>query len=283
MRKRSIGNWIALYIFIIIVCLMILLPLAWLFISSISEQNQLLARPLKWIPENPTFERYINIMQAEGSSPEAVFKKALFNSTVIALAVSSISVFIGGFAAYSFTRLRIKGGKGILFILLFTYMLPPIMIVVPLYQVLSRMGLLNTKTSLILTYVASIMPFAIWTLRGYFLGLPESLESAARVDGCTRLGAFFRIVLPLSLPGMAASFLLCFILSWEEFLIALIFTSSDVSKTIPVAIAEFQGRHAIDYPLMATGGIIAAIVPVFISVLCQKWLVDGLTSGSVKG
>lgn len=283
LKKRSLGNWILIYLFVFFSIIMILAPPAWLFISSISSQQQLLEIPLKWIPTKATFNRYTSIIQATGNSSEAVFKRALLNSTIIALIVASASVFLGGLAAYAFTRLRLFAGRSILFTLLFAYMLPPIMIIVPLYRTFSKLGILDTISSLSLTYLASIMPFAIWTLRGYFLSLPKSLESAAMIDGCSRFGAFFRIVVPLSLPGIAASFLLCFILSWEEFLIALIFTSSPMSKTITVAIAEFQGRHAIDYPLMATGGMIAAIIPVLISLVCQKWLVTGLTAGSVKG
>ena len=283
MRKRSLGNWVLVYSFALVIFITVAAPVLWLFISSISTQSELLEHPLHWIPEKPVFDRYIDILTSNGNSQEAVFKKALINSTIIALTVASASVVFGGLGAYAFTRLKLKGGKVIFFTLLFAYMLPPIMIVVPLYRVFSAMGMLNTKTSLIITYLASIVPFVIWTLRGYFQGLPESLESAARIDGCSRIGTFIRIVIPLSLPGLAACFLLCFILSWEEFLIALIFTSSEASKTIPVAIAEFQGRHAIDYPLMATGGIIAAAIPVIISIICQKWLVQGLTSGAVKG
>jgi multiple sugar transport system permease protein len=282
-KKRTIGQSILLYSFEVIVVIFVLAPPIWLFISSISTQAQLLDLPLKWIPRRPTLERYIKIFTAHDDSPEAVFRRALLNSFIISAGVAFISVFLGGLAAYAFTRLTFWGNKSILFTLLFTYMLPPIMVVLPLYTLFRNLGMLDTLGCLILTYTACIMPFGIWTLRGYFQGLPKSLEDAARIDGCSRLGTFFRIVLPVALPGLAATSLLSFILSWEEFLIALVFTSTPASKTITVAITEFQGRHTLDYPLMATGGVIAAAVPVMVSVFFQKWLISGLTAGSVKG
>jgi multiple sugar transport system permease protein len=120
-------------------------------------------------------------------------------------------------------------------------------------------------------------------MRGYFQTIPHELEDAAMIDGCTRMGAFARVVLPLSLPGLVATALFCFLMAWEEFLIALIFTSSPAAKTIPVAIAEFTGRHAIDFGMMATGGVVAAIPPLLIAFVFQRYLISGLSSGAVKG
>jgi len=157
------------------------------------------------------------------------------------------------------------------------------MILVPVYTIIRDLKLMDTLQGLIIIYSALIMPFAVWIMRGYFLTIPRDLEDAARIDGCTRIGALIRVVIPLSAPGLVATSLFCFLLSWEEFLFALIFTSSPAAKTIPVAIAEFTGRHAIDYGMMATGGVIAAIPPVLIALLFQRYLVSGLTSGAVKG
>jgi multiple sugar transport system permease protein len=171
----------------------------------------------------------------------------------------------------------------LLYVLLISYMLPPIILVIPLYGIMGRFDLNDTIPALVMIYTALIMPFAVWIMTGYFRTIPGELEDAAMMDGATRLGAFFRIILPLSLPGLAATALFCFLLSWEEFLIALIFTSSPAAKTIPVAIAEFTGRHAIDYGMMAAGGIIAAIPPVLIALVFQRYLISGLSSGAVKG
>jgi multiple sugar transport system permease protein len=179
--------------------------------------------------------------------------------------------------------MQFAGHGKLIWVLLLAYMLPPIILVIPLYGIMGRLGLTDTKLGLIAIYTAIIMPFAIWILRGYFQTIPSELEDAAMMDGSTRMGAFFRIILPLAIPGLVATALFCFLMSWEEFLISLIFTSSAASKTVPVAIAEFKGRHSIDFGMMATGGIIAAIPPVVIAIVFQRYLIGGLSSGAVKG
>lgn len=283
MIRTSTLEQVFIYAAAVLVALIILAPPAWLFISSISSQNELLSVPVHWIPQEPTWERYIQIIQATGSDSAAVFRGSLINSLIVAVAVTVICVVIGSLAAYSFARMQFAGHGNLLYVLLISYTLPPIMLLVPLYSIMGDLGLTDSLSGLILVYSALIMPFAVWIMRGYFQTIPRELEDAAMTDGCTRLGSLIRIVLPLSVPGLVATSLFCFLLSWEEFLIALIFTSSPEAKTIPVAIAEFTGRHAIDFGMMAAGGIIAAIPPVLIALVFQRYLVSGLSSGAVKG
>jgi multiple sugar transport system permease protein len=255
----------------------------WLFISSISTLEELLSVPVHWIPQTPTFQRYWQVLTATGLDSAAVFRRSMFNSLVVASSVTAICVGLGSLAAYSFARMNFAGQGKLMYLMLFSYMLPPIMILVPLYTILRDLVLLDKLQGLVLVYSALIMPFAVWIMRGYFLTIPRDLEDAGLIDGCTRLGVLFRVVLPLSAPGLVATALFCFLASWEEFLIALVFTSSPDAKTIPVAIAEFTGRHAIDYGMMATGGVMAAIPPILIALLFQRYLISGLTSGAVKG
>ena len=282
MRKPGLLEQVLTYIAAIVVFIVIVAPLAWLFISSISTQNELLSVPIHWIPEQPTFERYQQVIYATGTDVAAVFRRSMINSFIVATGVTALCLSFGTLAAYSFARMSNAGHGPLINVVLFAYMIPAIMLVVPLYSVLQSLGLINTLTGLILVYSALIMPFAIWVMRGFFQTIPRELEEAAMTDGATRLMALVRIVLPISLPGLVATGLLCFLMSWEEFLIALIFTSSPSAKTIPVAIAEFTGRHAIDFGMMATGGMIAAIPPVLIAIVFQRYLVSGLTSGAVK-
>lgn len=281
--KPSLAQKMIIYLGAIVVALAVLAPPTWLFISSISSQSELLNVPVHWIPREPTFERYRQVIFATGTDSAAVFRRSMFNSMIVAGSVTAICVVIGSVAAYSFARMRFAGQGNLLYVLLISYMLPPIMLVVPLYTILGDLGLTNTLRGLILVYSALIMPFAVWIMRGYFQTIPSELEEAAMTDGCTRLGAFLRIIVPLSVPGLVATSLFCFLLAWEEFLIALIFTSSPQAKTIPVAIAEFTGRHAIDFGMMATGGVIAAIPPLLIALVFQRYLISGLSSGAVKG
>lgn len=265
------------------VALVIIAPPMWLFISSISSIRELLSVPVHWIPQEPSFERYMEIIFATGTDAAAVFRRSMLNSLIVSSSVTLICVAIGTLAAYSFARMKFPGQAQMIYVLLFSYMLPPIMIIVPLYDTMSRLGWIDTLHGLVVLYAALILPFAIWIMKGYFQTIPSDLEDAAMIDGCSRLGALVRVVMPLSAPGVIATTLFCFLLAWEEFLLALILTSSPRAKTLPVAIAEFTGRHAIDYGMMATGGVIAAIPPVLIALLFQKYLVSGLTSGAVKG
>jgi multiple sugar transport system permease protein len=283
MQRNSKLDQVVTYLGAGMVVIIIIAPLLWLFISSISTLSELLNAPVHWIPQAPTFERYKQIIYATGTDSAAVFRRSMLNSFIVASAVTIICVGFGSLAAYSFARMRFAGQGKFMYLMLFSYMLPPIMIMVPLYTIMTDLDLMDSLRGLIMVYSALIMPFAVWIMRGYFLTIPSELEDAALIDGCTRLGALFRVVLPLSAPGLVATSLFCFLASWEEFLLALVFTSSPASKTIPVAISEFVGRHAIDFGMMATGGVVAAIPPILIALLFQRYLVSGLTSGAVKG
>lgn len=283
MHKPSFLERAFIYIAAIAVAIVILAPPLWLVISSISSPSELLSVPVHWIPKEPTFERYRQIFVATGSDSAAVFRRAMLNSFILASLVTTVCLTVGSLAAYSFARMRrVQHGK-LIYILLLSYMLPPIILVVPLYTTMGNLGLTDTIAGLTLIYSALIMPFAVWILRGFFRTIPAELEEAAMTDGCSRLGALVRIILPLSVPGLVATGLFAFLLSWEEFFIALIFTSSPQAKTIPVAIAEFTGRHAIDFGMMATGGVVAAIPPLLIALIFQRYLISGLSSGAVKG
>ncbi len=281
LRRQKMLRSIIIGIGAILLGGVLLAPPLWLFISSIADLKDLLRIPLRWIPENPSFARYAGILFGHG--PESEFRKIMGNSLYVATFVTVICVVLGVLAAYAFSRLRFSGKEKILFVLLFSYMLPPIAVIIPLYQTFSNLKMLDTKETLILVYSAILVPFVIWMMRTYFDTIPKDLEDAAKIDGCTHLGTLFRVILPLSLPGIVATLLFAFLMSWEEFFIALILTSTPQAKTIPVAIAEFSGRHSIDFGMMATGGVLAALPPVFIALFFQKYIIGGLLSGAVKG
>jgi multiple sugar transport system permease protein len=282
-RRRRIGFSIFVYAAAGFTAVVILAPFLWLLISSVASPADLLARPLHWIPEHISLDRYASIFRGGQNGAADTFRAGMVNSLIVAGSSVAVSMVVGVFGAYAFARLRFPFRRAILLMFLSSYMLPPIAIVIPLYLVLVQLHLLDSRFGLIVVYCSFITPFVLWILSGHFRAIPRDLEDAARIDGCTRLGALFRVILPLAKPGLLATALFGFLLAWDEFFYALIFTSSAQAKTIPVAIAEFQGRFTVDFGLVAAGGILAAIPPLVIAFAFQRYIVSGLTSGAVKG
>jgi multiple sugar transport system permease protein len=267
----------------VVVSLVFLAPFAWLVIASLSSPVDLLTVPLRWIPKHLSFSRYEQIFSSSGGTIFGNFRAALLNSTIVASATVAISMTIGVFGAYAFARLRFRGARATLLLFLSTYMVPPIALVIPMYLIMVKLHLLDTRLGLIIVYCSFATPFVLWIMGNYFQTIPRELEDAARVDGCTRIGALFRVILPLARPGLLSTMLFAFLIAWDEFLYALVFTSTNAAKTIPVAIAEFTGRFTTDFGLQAAGGILAAVPPVLIAIAFQRYIVGGLSAGAVKG
>ena len=276
---------IAIHVAACVMAVVILAPLAWLVVSSISAPSELLAVHTHWLPHAPTLSRYRQIFSSApgGDNVAANFRLAMVNSLIVATATTVISLAVGTLGGYAFARLRFRLRRTSLFAFLAIYMLPPIALVIPLYLALASLGLLDTKTGLVITYCSIVTPFCLWTMSNYFLSMPADLEEAARVDGCTRLGALVRVMLPLAAPGVLTTAMFGFLLAWDEFLYSLIFTSTTNAKTIPVAIAEFTGKFSSDFGLIAAGGVLATIPPLILALAFQRYIVGGLTSGAVKG
>jgi multiple sugar transport system permease protein len=261
---------------------LILAPLGWLFYSSVVAETDLISRPLNFWPEHVTLERYDAIFTGSGTSAATLFRTAMLNSFLVGTGTLVISLAVGILGGYALARLRFPLRRMTLMSFLVTYMLPPISLIIPLYILMARFQLLDTKIGLIVVYCSLVTPFSLWTMSNFFGALPPELEDAARIDGCSRLGALVRVVLPLARPGIIATALFAFLLCWDEFLYALIFSSTSNSKTIPVAIAEFTGRNAVDFGLIAAGGILASLPPLILVLVFQRYLIEGLSSGAVK-
>jgi multiple sugar transport system permease protein len=274
---------ILIHVAAVVMAVIFLAPFVWLLIASVTSQADLLALPLRWIPDHVSFQRYSEIFTSRGGTIFGNFRSSLFNSLIVATATVVISMTIGVFGAYAYARVRFRGARTSLMLFLSTYMVPPIALVIPLYLIMVRLHLLNTRLGLILVYCTFAVPFVLWTMGNYFQTIPVDLEDAARIDGYSRLGAMFKVVLPLARPGLLATTLFVFLIAWDEFLYALIFTSTPAAKTIPVAIAEFTGRYTTDFGLQAAGGILAALPPVLIALAFQRHIVGGLATGAVKG
>ena len=266
-----------------IVALCALAPFSYMVLASLTPQRTLITTPLRWIPSSLDFSRYVTIFQGGAGSAGATFRAAMFNSTIVAVGTVVVSMVVGILGAYAFARLRFRFRRVVLMLFLATYMLPQIALLIPLYLILNSLGLLNTTTGLIFVDCALVIPFVLWILSNYFMTIPEELEEAARIDGTTRLGALFYVVLPAARPGIFAAIMFSFLLAWDEFMYALIFTSSDEAKTLPVAISEFAGRYTTDFGLVAAGGIVAALPPLLVAIILQRFVVSGMAAGAVKG
>ena len=285
MKRQTILQKILLFAVTIPIYLFIFLPVAWLFISAISSRAELLATPLRWLPAVPNFQNFIDIIFAssDASQTARTFKQTLQNSFFVASCVTIISLLAGSLAAYALVRLRFRFQRVLLIGILATRMIPEVSLVVPLYLLASQLHLLNTPWVLIITYLSFALPFVIWLMSSFFETIPVELEEAARIDGSSRLGILFRIILPISTSGLVATGLFVFLMAWDEFFFALIFTSTVAAKTVPVAIAEFTGRYVVDISAMMSGGVLAALPPVILALIFQRYIVRGLTAGSVKG
>lgn len=267
-----------------------LAPILWMVISSISAKSELLSSgPLRW-PEHPTFVRYEQVFASiggllRGESPTEsteVFFRALLNSVAITLMTTALALVLGGMAAYAFARLNFRGKSPLLMLALFIQLLPAVTLVIPLYYLIRALNLIDQMLTLVVVYLSGVLSYVIWVLNGYYKTIPPDLESAARIDGCTYFQAFYRIVLPLAKPGFVAVGALAFLLSWDEFLYALIFTNSASTKTVTVALSEFSTKHGVDYGMLMTGGCLATVIPLALALFFQRYIVMGLTAGGVK-
>jgi multiple sugar transport system permease protein len=285
MHCRKSFNKLILFLLTLPVLLFIFLPLLWLLGASFSTQVELFSVPPHWIPQHPILQNYSDIFfpsQAASSVPRT-FAVSLLNSIKIASAVTLICLVIGSLAAYALVRIPFRQARAIQLGILATRMIPEVSLVIPLFILASSLQLINKPIVLIIAYMSFALPFSIWLMAAFFETVPIELEDAARIDGCTRLGILFRVVLPISAPGLISTAMFVFLLAWDEFFYALIFTNTLAAKTVPVAIAEFVGRYAVNITGMMAGGILAAVPPVLLALIFQRYIVSGLTAGAVKG
>jgi multiple sugar transport system permease protein len=285
MRAGKLLRKLFLFLLVIAALLFIYLPIAWLLSASFSTQVELFSVPPHWIPQHPTLDNYFTIFfpSTAVSAVPRTFAVSLLNSIKVASAVTSICLVIGSLAAYALQRIPFGHNRAIQLSILGSRMIPEVSLVIPLFILASSLKLINKPIVLIIAYLSFSLPFAIWLMTAFFQTVPLELEEAARLDGCSRLGILFRIVVPISAPGLISTALFVFLLAWDEFFYALIFTSTLAAKTAPVAMAEFVGRYVVNITGMMAGGILVALPPVLLALLLQRYIISGLTAGAVKG
>ena len=285
-RRRSAGSRLVLYGLILAVAVWLIGPFVWLFITSISFQRNLMARPLSFIPPDVTLDNYKMIFglvrfHAEGQAAKIL--PSMLNSLVVASLVTALNLVIGTTAGYAYARYRFPLKTLSLFALLFTRMLPTVVLIPAFFLMLRALGLQNTLTGLIVAYCSFTLPFTVWIMKAYFETVPAELDKSALVDGCNRLQAYLYVVLPVSGPGLVAGGAFTFMLCWNEFIVAQVLNTKPGTTTLPPVIAGMNGQINIDYSVIAASGFLGALPAVLLVLFFQKYLVEGLTAGSVKG
>lgn len=263
--------------FLIVACILIAFPIFWVFSSSLKTSDAIYQFPQTIWPGHPSLESY-NVIWTERA-----FGFAVVNSLIIALSTTAIVMTLGTLAAYGFSRLRFPFDDFIFAGILGVRLLPPIGLLVPFYKIFSALGLLDHKLALILAYTYLNLPLVVWLMRNYFVSVPKELDEIAKVDGCTQLQAFRKVILPCVAPGVAASSILAFLFSWNEFLIALTLTTTTQARTVPVAAALFVGDVHVWWNHISAAAFIVIIPAIVFIGIFQKYIVSGLTAGSIKG
>jgi multiple sugar transport system permease protein len=252
-------------------------PILWTLLTSLKANTDIVTSQIQYIPLRPTLENYSTLWAQAG------FPTMFLNSTVVTLLTVVVCLAVGITGAYSLSRYRFRGRGQILLFYLVVRMFPAVLLLLPIFIALRVLGLYDTHAGLALAYTAFLLPVCIWMLKGFFDSIPPELEDAARIDGCTRAGAIVRVVLPLARPGVAATAVLVAISSWNEFLFALMLTTSQGVRTWPVGLQLMVGEYQLPWGLLTAGGIIS-IAPILVFfALVQRALVRGLTLGAVKG
>ena len=274
--KQKLGRIFLLWVPLVIFLLFLLFPFYWTFVTSLKLPEELHSLKVIYWPQNPSFQAYSHLFGQYN------FLHPMKNSLVVAVITTLISLSVSTLAAYAFSRFRFVGRKPLMVLFLTNNMFPTVLLLIPLFTIMRKMGLLYNPASLVLSYTTFTIPFSVWLLPGYLNDLPIALEEAAMIDGANRAQGFLRIVLPLLLPCMLATGVYIFMQSWNEYTFAVLFTN-ETSRTIPVSLKMLVGQLGVQWDLITAGGIITVIPVCIMFFFAQKRLVAGLTAGAVKG
>jgi multiple sugar transport system permease protein len=252
-------------------------PALWILLTSLKTETELVSKPITYLPDHPTL---VNYVQAFTDQPLLRF---LGNSFAVALISTIASLAVSALAAYAIARLNLRRRQLILTCIVASSMFPLVTLLVPIFETMRQLDLLNTYTALVLPYTVLNLPVCTLVLVSFFQSIPRDLENAAMIDGCTRMGALWRVVVPLAAPGVFTAGILAFVNAWDEFLLALSLNSAASMRTLPVGIALYQGEFSFPWPVISAA-LIVAIVPVAVLIaLFQERVVGGLTQGGLKG
>ena len=273
--KRVAGR-VSLYLGALVLAVYSAFPIYWMIASSLRPAREMLTDPTI-IPRTITFDNYHSLLA------QTDYLSQFFNSLIVALCTVFLTMVLSIMIAYGVTRQRMRGKQVIITGMLYAYMFPPLLLAIPLFSMLNSIGLADTLFSLVISHLTITMPLGVWFLWGFFKTMPFELEEAAMVDGCSRLGAFLRVVLPLSVPGLVTVAIFAFLLSWTDYTFALVMIGSDANKTVPLGLASMVGAFDLRWGDIMAGSTLIAL-PLFAAFIAlSRYFVQGLTAGAIKG
>ncbi|SAL52675.1 binding-protein-dependent transport system inner membrane protein [Caballeronia udeis] len=261
-----------------VIVILMVFPLIWMLLTSIKPQSELFVFPIKLLPEHVTFEHYQRLLE------DTPFLSYFWNSVVLSAATTVVVMVVATLGGYSLARFKYRGRETIAIAVLCTYLMPSVVLIIPLYLMMVKLGLENTLTSLVISYTTFALPYALWLLRSFMAGIPEDLEAAALVDGASRLGAFMDVILPQALPGIISTALFTFILAWNEYLYALVMVNTDETRPLTTGVMNMLvSSFNIEWSLLMAASVMMSVPLLFFFAFLQRYLTSGFGAGSVKG
>jgi len=275
MRWMLRRGW--LYVCALAISAFALFPIYYVVITSLKPRSEIYTRTPDLWPSDPQWDQYTRVLG------EGHVGRALLNSLIVAGFATVICVVVAGMAAYALARLEVPFRRTLLMLILTTQMFPLVVLIIPLFVLMRNADLIGTYQGLVIAYLAFTVPLAIWIMRGFIVTIPEDLEHSAMIDGATRAGAMFRVILPIAAPGLVATATLSFIAAWNEFMLALTFMNQEERKTLPLVLQQFVGRGDVDWGAVMATSVIYTLPVVIFFLLLRKRLMHGMTAGAVKG
>jgi multiple sugar transport system permease protein len=258
--------------------LVIAFPLFWMLSTALKPNQETFALPPTLVPVHPTLEQFTRLLR------ETPFATYFLNSVLVGLGTTAVVIVVAVLGAYGLVRFRFPGRELIAHLVLFTYLLPAVLLLLPLYVIMSRLGLANSLAGLVIAYTTFALPFALWLLRSFIASIPIDLEESAMVDGASRMRAFLEVVLPQALPGVISTALFTFILSWNEYLYALVFINVDSSKTLPPGVLTMLNQNQnVEWALLMAASVLMSMPVLLVFAFLQSHLTRGFGAGAVKG
>jgi arabinogalactan oligomer/maltooligosaccharide transport system permease protein len=274
---KTPGLYFLIYLVAAVVVLIAVFPFVWMLSTSFKLPQDTFTAVPKLIPPHFVWDNYLKVLQ------ETLLSRYFFNSLYIALLVTLLSIWLAAMGAYALSRFRFPGRRAIALSILGVQMFPSVVLIIPLFIVMRKLQLLNNHLSLIISYTTFTLPLCIWVLKGFFDTIPRELEEAALIDGCSEGTAFFRVILPLTLPGIAATGIYAFIGAWNEFVFAMTFINQDELNTMPVGLTTFFGQFTVEWNQLMAASVLFTIPSLLFFVVARKYLASGMISGAVKG